>query len=121
MMEAVPSSAFPWNMNSMATTAIAWMKTPRINHGLTPMNTDQERTKPQSNRAKRLECAVFRRYACAGCKDFWNGRNKSAGIQRTPNASRRGEAHKVAQCLSVVLPCLLFFLLLTAFGTSAAT
>src|SRR5438552_637042 len=40
-----PSSAFPSNMNSMATTAIVWMKTPPINHGLTPMNTDTERPK----------------------------------------------------------------------------
>src|SRR5437764_1464555 len=84
------------------------------------MNTDQKRPKPQSNRAKRLECAVFRRYASAWSKDGSDDQNESAGIQRTPNASRHGEAHKCMCFRTMVLSCLLF-LYFIAYSASAAT
>jgi len=38
--------------------------------------------------AKRLECAVFRRYCLPLYNNGDNGEIQSAGIQRTPNASR---------------------------------
>jgi hypothetical protein len=63
-----------------------------------------EITEPQPNRAKRLECAASRRCAFVWAENVSNGLNESAGMRRTPNASRPREAPKIlAACEQVGL------------------
>src|SRR5258706_12243426 len=62
-----------------------------------------------SELAKRLECAASRRYSFACCRDIADGRTQSAGIRRTPNASRDSVAtlrryiFHVSVCLALLL------------------
>src|SRR5258706_2612205 len=93
------------------------------------MNTDNKLRRTSSRPhfsgpdclAKRLECAASRRFHFDPPRHPRTTQRHSAGMRRTPDASRHWQAHKAALCSYAILTSLLFFLLDAAPPLSAAT